>query len=199
FQIVEFADQPAQRSHRRGDVLEERLIAFDQRGKTVEAERLHQALNAAQTKDFAEVWRHGMAGGRTLSFVIRQQLLTFRAREADVWIEKQRGQIVLRQAWPHSLEVDQVRLRVANDDVLRLEITMDHDARKISKTLRDLLQGRQRGKLRKFFLIHAKMTTEAVLEEIVLLPAIEDRKSTRLNSSHLGISYAVFCLKKKTI
>src|SRR5258705_1993268 len=26
---------------------------------------------------------------------------------------------------------------------------------------------------------------------------LEDRKSTRLNSSHLGISYAVFCLKKK--
>src|SRR5947199_9085330 len=25
----------------------------------------------------------------------------------------------------------------------------------------------------------------------------QDRKSTRLNSSHLGISYAVFCLKKK--
>src|SRR2546426_12835938 len=33
-----------------------------------------------------------------------------------------------------------------------------------------------------------------------LLPglAVEDRKSTRLNSSHLVISYAVFCLKKKT-
>src|SRR5256885_3416390 len=27
----------------------------------------------------------------------------------------------------------------------------------------------------------------------------EDRKSTRLNSSHLVISYAVFCLKKKKI
>src|SRR5438045_7074370 len=27
----------------------------------------------------------------------------------------------------------------------------------------------------------------------------QDRKSTRLNSSHLGISYAVFCLKKKMI
>src|SRR5690625_5873711 len=26
---------------------------------------------------------------------------------------------------------------------------------------------------------------------------IEDRKSTRLNSSHVAISYAVFCLKKK--
>src|SRR5205814_8276160 len=29
--------------------------------------------------------------------------------------------------------------------------------------------------------------------------AKQDRKSTRLNSSHLGISYAVFCLKKKKI
>src|SRR5205807_8002184 len=28
-------------------------------------------------------------------------------------------------------------------------------------------------------------------------PAAKDRKSTRLNSSHLVISYAVFCLKKK--
>src|SRR5690625_6570948 len=27
----------------------------------------------------------------------------------------------------------------------------------------------------------------------------EDRKSTRLNSSHVAISYAVFCLKKKTV
>src|SRR2546430_11285324 len=29
-------------------------------------------------------------------------------------------------------------------------------------------------------------------------PACGDRKSTRLNSSHSQISYAVFCLKKKT-
>src|SRR3712207_6854891 len=28
---------------------------------------------------------------------------------------------------------------------------------------------------------------------------LEDRKSTRLNSSHANISYAVFCLKKKKI
>src|SRR3712207_7125576 len=30
-------------------------------------------------------------------------------------------------------------------------------------------------------------------------PETRDRKSTRLNSSHANISYAVFCLKKKTI
>src|SRR5262245_64594559 len=32
------------------------------------------------------------------------------------------------------------------------------------------------------------------VESLVVKP---DRKSTRLNSSHLGISYAVFCLRKK--
>src|SRR5438874_8415428 len=30
-------------------------------------------------------------------------------------------------------------------------------------------------------------------------PHVPDRKSTRLNSSHVEISYAVFCLKKKKI
>src|SRR3712207_9120680 len=30
-----------------------------------------------------------------------------------------------------------------------------------------------------------------------LCPLLRDRKSTRLNSSHANISYAVFCLKKK--
>src|SRR3712207_8413551 len=32
-----------------------------------------------------------------------------------------------------------------------------------------------------------------------LLLGVQDRKSTRLNSSHANISYAVFCLKKKKI
>src|SRR4051812_7456342 len=36
---------------------------------------------------------------------------------------------------------------------------------------------------------------EMVIGEKVTLE--EDRKSTRLNSSHMSISYAVFCLKKK--
>src|SRR3712207_8220862 len=31
----------------------------------------------------------------------------------------------------------------------------------------------------------------------LFVPALADRKSTRLNSSHANISYAVFCLKKK--
>src|SRR3712207_8017670 len=41
---------------------------------------------------------------------------------------------------------------------------------------------------------------EAAVEHLVGLvedEVAEDRKSTRLNSSHANISYAVFCLKKK--
>src|SRR5205814_7725803 len=41
-----------------------------------------------------------------------------------------------------------------------------------------------------------------LFESVPIIPGLVDfthvdRKSTRLNSSHLGISYAVFCLKKK--
>src|SRR5439155_17555905 len=38
---------------------------------------------------------------------------------------------------------------------------------------------------------------ERVLDGFLGIRKIEDRKSTRLNSSHVAISYAVFCLKKK--
>src|SRR5947199_3616492 len=38
---------------------------------------------------------------------------------------------------------------------------------------------------------------DRALAGLEYMVSIEDRKSTRLNSSHLGISYAVFCLKKK--
>src|SRR5256885_14490754 len=36
-------------------------------------------------------------------------------------------------------------------------------------------------------------------QRLVVRQRLADRKSTRLNSSHLVISYAVFCLKKKQI
>src|SRR5688572_32999042 len=37
------------------------------------------------------------------------------------------------------------------------------------------------------------------LDQPVRMGLIKDRKSTRLNSSHSQISYAVFCLKKKNV
>src|SRR3712207_6954339 len=44
-----------------------------------------------------------------------------------------------------------------------------------------------------------KQHDNTIYEEGLHIPLVihEDRKSTRLNSSHANISYAVFCLKKK--
>src|SRR2546426_6494482 len=46
---------------------------------------------------------------------------------------------------------------------------------------------------------HTVLTEEDFIAIIRNLIELRDRKSTRLNSSHLVISYAVFCLKKKKI
>src|SRR5437870_8203121 len=59
---------------------------------------------------------------------------------------------------------------------------------------------RHRGLIRKEFV---EQLAELVVERVRVstqeaLHLAEDRKSTRLNSSHVAISYAVFCLKKKT-
>src|SRR3712207_8890103 len=41
------------------------------------------------------------------------------------------------------------------------------------------------------------LTAEQAVEYGLIDSVLADRKSTRLNSSHANISYAVFCLKKK--
>src|SRR5688500_20092176 len=46
-------------------------------------------------------------------------------------------------------------------------------------------------------LIYKGKVVVALLIALLLMTITLDRKSTRLNSSHLVISYAVFCLKKK--
>src|SRR5690625_5700301 len=49
-------------------------------------------------------------------------------------------------------------------------------------------------------LSHTELVTQGQAELAQLFPWLDwqqDRKSTRLNSSHVAISYAVFCLKKK--
>src|SRR2546426_1750141 len=56
----------------------------------------------------------------------------------------------------------------------------ERQARTYEKAERDLAQRRRNVRL-----------------DGAVTPGREDRKSTRLNSSHLVISYAVFCLKKK--
>src|SRR2546427_7121986 len=72
-----------------------------------------------------------------------------------------------------------------------------HDALPILRQL----QGEQRGKAFPHqALVHADgvaVLQIAFGQALGIAPVKADRKSTRLNSSHSQISYAVFCLKKK--
>src|SRR3712207_7791903 len=80
-----------------------------------------------------------------------------------------------------------------------------HDALPICQVEADDREQRQKKALRDRRARHGGDPDRAahVLDEGLLpgheLPDERDRKSTRLNSSHANISYAVFCLKKKTI
>src|SRR3989440_8328634 len=74
------------------------------------------------------------------------------------------------------------------------------------KTVKTLIREIQRHPIRPdiihvdFYEIHATEKVKLKVPvhlELDLLRGVEDRKSTRLNSSHDQISYAVFCLKKK--
>src|SRR3989454_9279279 len=65
----------------------------------------------------------------------------------------------------------------------------DHDAGDRETGFAEFEQ--ERGEIRK------QSEHAAALDENGAVADLRDRKSTRLNSSHLVISYAVFCLKKK--
>src|SRR3712207_8475443 len=71
-----------------------------------------------------------------------------------------------------------------------------HDALPISDTLPALFAG-----VRRVFVVTSDPTVEPAAVDAAVAAGVEliDRKSTRLNSSHANISYAVFCLKKKKI
>src|SRR5256885_7329374 len=72
-----------------------------------------------------------------------------------------------------------------------------HDALPISRSTGESRQGQQQPSTRCDQPDSAD--SGQVLGAAENLTRIGDRKSTRLNSSHLVISYAVFCLKKKKI
>src|SRR3712207_8504830 len=68
-----------------------------------------------------------------------------------------------------------------------------HDALPIYRQARDINQ------LLALIYVLLALSVVVSLFGIVNTLALSDRKSTRLNSSHANISYAVFCLKKKTL
>src|SRR2546430_17616382 len=83
---------------------------------------------------------------------------------------------------------------VAGFDVIDfLHVLTDRSVQLLDVSAAGLLLADPRGELR----VVAASSQAARLLELFQLQNDQDRKSTRLNSSHSQISYAVFCLKKK--
>src|SRR3712207_8389888 len=89
----------------------------------------------------------------------------------------------------------------ATTDIYTLSL---HDALPISKALTTMylafaLLALQLGRVRDLSIADGKRLVEGLqkLPEQIATILEQDRKSTRLNSSHANISYAVLCLKKK--
>src|SRR5699024_6313620 len=62
------------------------------------------------------------------------------------------------------------------------------------KQQQDTIKGLEKGKIDIVIGTHRLLSKDITFLDLGLL-IVEDRKSTRLNSSHVSISYAVFCLK----
>src|SRR3712207_7526819 len=81
-----------------------------------------------------------------------------------------------------------------DDSLARSAGTREHRAR--GRRAGDLLGGQRRGEGSRAR-GSARWGEQRELSLDLADPGLQDRKSTRLNSSHANISYAVFCLKKK--
>src|SRR5205807_5172953 len=69
----------------------------------------------------------------------------------------------------------------------------------IARSDTDAVEGSRAGRSRdRVKSCHSRSLASALIAATAIALPPLDRKSTRLNSSHLVISYAVFCLKKKT-
>src|SRR5437762_10656164 len=88
---------------------------------------------------------------------------------------------------------------IISDSSARMDPLSLHDALPISRAARRRMQEIQRLTPKQRYERQTEKYREliGVTEEVVDSAQRVDRKSTRLNSSHRCISYAVFCLKKK--
>src|SRR5690625_6721994 len=117
----------------------------------------------------------------------------------------------LLDGYPRTLPQDESldgmlsELDIALDRVLLLEVQTEEVVARLVE------RGREQGRsddteetIRRRIEVYSEQTAplidvfdqRGILRRVDGMASIEDRKSTRLNSSHVAISYAVFCLKK---
>src|SRR5690625_446256 len=105
-------------------------------------------------------------------------------REVQAIVDEHKPEVVLMDInMPEVNGIEATKSLLENNSDIKVIILSIHDD---ESYVTHALQTGAQGYLLK------EMDTESLMDAI-------DRKSTRLNSSHVAISYAVFCLKKKKI
>src|SRR5207249_9269039 len=138
------------------------------------------------------------AYGLRLQRVARPEIAR-RVREALALVEIGDVEAVARRK-PAALSGGQqqrvalARALVVEPRVLLLDEPLSNLDAKVRQRLRvEIRRLQRRVGITTVYVTHDQEEALAIADRVVLI----DRKSTRLNSSHVSISYAVFCLKKK--
>src|SRR5438552_7378837 len=100
------------------------FVAFDEAEKTISPQRLHQALHRAKAQLEIEIAVNCDSVFELSAAIICDQLRAFSFCKIDIRIVNQRCEIIVREAGPHSLEIDQIGVPVWDHDILRLKITV---------------------------------------------------------------------------
>src|SRR6266571_3716532 len=181
------------------------LAAADFAGLVAEADRLE--LEIAQHHEREEVLRTTVSRLAGHQATQREAIQVSDHRLSDLRQGVQKVQADLERLLERREQMG-VQLREAAEEVVRL----DEEIRVTGERLDVLAAEREttRGALGEAERLVAERTQAAdhlaglverrrsgLAEERDRLEGLRDRKSTRLNSSHMSISYAVFCLKKK--
>src|SRR5699024_11564638 len=96
-------------------------------------------------------------------------------------------------------ELNQINNEISTS-MTNIKRNLNETVKKAEQETRDLVSNAKHGALVTNIIDALKYgAATSAITIPVLYFLLSDRKSTRLNSSHVSISYAVFCLKKKKI
>src|SRR5699024_11995122 len=91
------------------------------------------------------------------------------------------------------IEETDVKIDIEQDGSVSIASTEAHKIAEAKQIIEDLVREAKVGEI----YLGTVKRIEKFGAFVEIFKGKEDRKSTRLNSSHVSISYAVFCLKKK--
>src|SRR5690554_7487617 len=104
----------------------------------------------------------------------------------------------LRQI-PRKVETTQQQTQVEEKNIYKIAINSRQVIQARDSIIKPEEIGTLSSRIKHFYLVNRDRKTNRNIDYPYYAFGSVDRKSTRLNSSHVRISYAVFCLKKKKI